>query len=304
MARPSNRAMTAAIRPIRLLWLFLLTAALALATLPATTAEAQGPPNLELNFLNVRGDVDHSQDRLGSFQIIDGQLELGPIQVEVLRNGSRVNGGRFDVALSLCEGEVCVLLDEVRAQRGLADFGVIALKEGQVEVQSGYTLKATSPDVDKDEINVVVWESVAHCNGEGSCVASANRDQQQTVDVGAAAGQGALLLSLLDDELVCPERSDAHRQAPLATLLDSPGVDGSKTATITIDKALVDADENRGNYQVCFQEVDEAGDFFGDAFWLERCTSSEAPCIESRTKTGAGDAVIEIKLPPGDPMFR
>jgi hypothetical protein len=334
------RRSTPAIKPIRVLWLLLLTVALALATVAVPSAEAQGSP-LSLAFENARADVvpvgfpDCEENEgdgdwcLGEITDTSG-VGLGAIEVHVLRNGRLVTSGaasRAEITLSFLSEE-----ESRQAVGGIATFDTIRLDVDEGEFGLG-TLKASSEDLGASTtMDLSVWEHVGVCDNGGDCSATVSEPGDQESKVSAGSNGGVVLASIARAfDLGCEER-EGYQQADHATLVDTPGLDDvAKLVTVQIDRSVVQRHPNNGAsfYQVCYasdtvfdnrdgEAAKDTGDIPGLPFgpdWLPDCPSSaspdkldeledgDAPCVLSRSKSG-GDVIVKIALPPGDPIMR
>ena len=192
------------------------------------------------------------------------------------------------------------------AVNGVATFDNIKI----AAAGSGYTLVASSPDIaapddddppfESDAFNI--WQQVVPCESDEFCSTSIS-DQgsmQATVDMeptAKPATSGALLVSLGADTVDC---KDTFNHAPSAVTVDSVGLDGAKTVTLRIDKVVDQQQANNGVsfYEVCFKRPGEP------EFLLPACGAADPPCIAAKTKTKAGDVLVTVNLPAGDPIMR
>ena len=109
-----------------------------------------------------------------------------------------------------------------------------------------------------------------------------------------------------------PVDIDTFNHAPKVTTLNSVGLSGaaSKTVTLTIDKTVVNARPNNGvsSYQICYQSDVAFTDRSGNTVTLgllPDCPThgAQPPCVLSKNKTGTGNVVIVILVPLSDPKF-
>ena len=191
----------------------------------------------------------------------------------------------------------------VPAVAGVAAFGDLTLG-----ATGRYKLLATSPGLTSaasDEFRI--WDDGAICVPGVECVATETGQFMRGEVRTTSNTPGMLLLNLDGDELDC---GDNFRHAPQTMTFDAPGVttpDG-KLVTMTIDKREVNREANNGaaHYQVCFE---------GESPFLTRdgtmatlgllpdCASQDpaAPCVRSKVKDRAGNVVITLVVPAGDP---
>ena len=132
-------------------------------------------------------------------------------------------------------------------------------------------------------------------------------------------GGGYTTISVGGTDVSC---GDSYEHAPYVTEINNTdsNATGTKSDTVTIYKQYVNSQPNNGVsfYQVCYQAnhsfttldgsaavEDPAGTFTG---LLPDCpphpSASDAPCVLSKTKDKAGNVVIELLLPAGDPKHR
>jgi hypothetical protein len=190
------------------------------------------------------------------------------------------------------------------AVNGVATFGSLSSSHSGT-----FTLRAeTSDAASAVSASFDVWNK--RCEQGTPCVVSKPKSMTAEVNTSAA---GTYLLSLNADSIDC---GDSFNHAPGTVSVDSTSAE-TKVLTITIDKTVVKATPNNGvnSYQVCHQAdhtfttkdgtaavEDPPGTFTG---LLPACppmpTAADAPCILSKTKDKAGNVVITLLLPAGDP---
>ena len=201
--------------------------------------------------------------------------------------------------------------------------GVATFDDLEIDLpQHGYTLVATSDDLDSPPSNAfTIWNEAVLCEGGAACsgqVEASDRLMQSQMDAASpAAGDpsGALFMSLgVDtvDTVACG--GDTFNHAPQVLTVDSSGLDGQKTVTISIDKLF---DQRQANNGVSFYEVCFSGDApfinsegkqvpAGGSGILPHCgsvTPIPAPCLNSKTKSQGGDVELVVTLPEGDPRM-
>jgi hypothetical protein len=119
-----------------------------------------------------------------------------------------------------------------------------------------------------------------------------------------------LVASLGADTIDC---GDPFNHAPVTTTFNAYGLTagGGKTATLQIDKSVVQVQPNNGAsfYRVCYESPTPFVDASGATVTLGLLPSCSAvanvaPCQQSVTKTKAGDVIETVLLPAGDPRFR
>jgi len=194
------------------------------------------------------------------------------------------------------------------AVAGVASFSNLA-----IGVHGVYTLSATSPGVvAAGSGSFGIWDQASSCASGTTCSVSVSQARAVSSQItGNTSTTGALVASLGADSVTC---GDTFNHAPIATTFNAFGLtaSGSKTAIVQIDKAIVQATPNNGvsSYQVCYQSptpfTDRAGNAGVTQGLLPDCkaVSNQAPCVDSITKTKAGDVVETLSLPAGDPRFR
>ncbi len=194
------------------------------------------------------------------------------------------------------------------AVSGVATFGSLSFSHSGT-----FTLQAQSSEIPTAgwpvSASFTVWDK--KCEQGTPCVVSKPKSMTAAVDTSAA---GTYLLSLNADSIDC---GDSFNHAPGTVSVDSTSAE-TKVVTITIDKSAVKAaGPNNGvaSYQVCHQAdhtfttkdgtpavEGPSGTFMG---LLPDCppmpTAADAPCILSKTKDRAGNIVITLLLPAGDP---
>jgi hypothetical protein len=250
-----------------------------------------------------------------------------PVGVEVVDGGgTRVttSGTPVTIALGAAAGVGTLSgTTTVNTSAGLATFPGLA-----INAPGGYTLAASSPGLTSatsvpfriDTLAVVCLENTT-CGGSVTT-------QTTTLDVTAfsnstAPDAGFLTMSFgAGVALDCAGYTEFSPDTALVALTAAR----TKTATLTIDKKQMNLIPNNGasGLELCFGSpepfttksgaqapvqgsFDWDGDGTADPVYvglLPDCGA--APCVSKRRKTGAGDGVIEAKLPAGlgDPAMR
>jgi hypothetical protein len=187
---------------------------------------------------------------------------------------------------------------------GVATFGSLSSSHSGT-----FTLRASTGLTSSDPSDsFTIWDK--RCQQGTPCVVSKPNSMTAAVNTSAA---GIFLLSLNADAIDC---GDSFNHAPGTVTVDSTSSE-TKVVTITIAKSVVKATPNNGVrfYQVCYQAdhsfttrdgtpATEAppGTFTG---LLPDCppmpTAADAPCILSKSKNKAGNVIIAVLLPAGDP---
>jgi hypothetical protein len=180
--------------------------------------------------------------------------------------------------------------------------GVATFSNLKVSHSGTFTLRAESSAAASGfSTAFTVWDKT--CNQGDPCKVSKTGSMTAAVDTSAT---GTYKLSLNADTLDC---GDSFNHAPGVVTVESMSAE-TKVLTITIDKSVVKATPNNGVtfYQVCYQSETPFKDKNGNMTslgLLPDCppmpTPSDAPCILSKTKDKAGNMVIMILLPAGDP---
>jgi hypothetical protein len=191
--------------------------------------------------------------------------------------------------------------------------GVASFSNLSINLHGGYTLSATSPGlVGAGSGSFGIWDQASSCASGATCSVGVSQPKTMSSQItGNTSTTGVLVASLGADSLTC---GDTFNHAPIATTFNAFGLtaNGSKTAIVQIDKAIVQATPNNGVsfYRVCYQSptpfTDRAGNTGVTQGLLPDCSavSNQAPCVKSITKTNAGDVLETLSLPAGDPRFR
>ncbi len=201
-----------------------------------------------------------------------------------------------------------------------AASGVATFSGLQVTSAGYYTLTATAlgfsvtSDSDLSTTDIDAFAIVDDaCAPSDTCLVNIPR-QMQVESTNTGSGYVTLIVGV--GVLDC---GDDFQHAPFVTEINSTDSDasGTKTDTVTIYKQYVNSQPNNGAsfFQVCYQAPHTfttmdgtpategpPGTFTG---LLPDCpphpTAADAPCILKKSKNGAGDVVIVLLLPAGDP---
>lgn len=284
------------------------------------TLTVTGGCGVALRFVQGRQPADAERDAF--ITSVLGDPAGASVQVEVVdAQGNRVTNATHAITMAIdpdANPTGATLAGTVTrtAASGVATFPDLSIGA----VGGPYRLHASSPGLSPVSSTAFsIWNDIATCVSGGTCTAGAAESGVMDVSSSGTGGAdgGTVLLRLNAFEGV-PDCGDTFNHAPLVTTLDSKGLGGTKTATMTIDRREVQ--KNRPNdgaahYQVCFLAdygfTDRNGHPVpaGTEGLLPDCApaSPAPPCVSSRSKTGRGDVVVGLLLPAGpeaDPVFR
>jgi hypothetical protein len=207
---------------------------------------------------------------------------------------------------------------------GTATFGNLSIATPNV----GYVLRATSGAASTTSNRFVIANSTTTCSG-GSCSSSATLQKNTTLDVNASGTTSGtqlgitLLLATAPPAGACPGFVPATgAPGSYLTVMRTSGEQPSFVVTWQLDKSIVNQQPENGvaHYNVCLGAVNLAGGTtgfttkygtaavgiydpaFGQTFYwgiLQDCQAAGPtdPCVASRTKSNAGDALITFKIP-------
>jgi hypothetical protein len=193
--------------------------------------------------------------------------------------------------------------------------GVASFSSLKIDTHGIYTLIATSPGITSDVSGpLTIWDSAQACAADKSCSTTlGDVNTYQTQFSGTSTTSGFLLLTLGQDPKSSLPCSSSFNYAPSvttgATYLFT--ANGNKKIVSLIDKTVDQLQPNNGVsfYRVCFESDDITFTYpgnvvhpMGTAFILPDCKSvaNTPPCVNSITKTNAGDVIETITLPPND----
>lgn len=277
-----------------------------------------------LEFLSQPSDAVKNTD------ITDVAFDL--TDADQVTDGSPVRVGLLDGAdqvVTSFTGAVSVALNQVVGSGALTGSGIVDAVAGvatfpglQVTSAGRYTLTASAlslsvtsdrdPSTPAHDPFMIVDDA---CGPDDTCSVSIPRFVQ--VDSTNTASSGLILLSLGVPDIDC---GDDFQNAPYTTEIDATGsaASGTKTDTVRIFKQYVNEQPENGvaHYGVCYQAGYEFATYPGTDLvegsdgtftgWLPECVSQSPtpPCILSKNKNKAGDVVIVLLLPAGDPKHR
>jgi hypothetical protein len=169
----------------------------------------------------------------------------------------------------------------------------------------GYTLSATATGIDtaiSTSFNVV--DSGAICKNSGQCQVQAKiADTTGLVSVTAAPGD-LLSVSISVETLTCTGYTPTSGVVTFFSTAASVS-----SVTITIDAASVT--KAASQFQVCFSSTlpftDRSGNLVpaGGAGLLADCSKKTGPpCTVSRVKDKAGNVIVTLQAPEGDPRIQ
>jgi hypothetical protein len=241
-----------------------------------------------------------------------------PIQVEVIdSSGNRVTSSTASISMAIGNDpnqsevppQTAVLTgtNPVSAVNGVASFTNLKIDKSG----TGYTIVASSTgltSVTSNAFNVV--DDAAACSG--TCNASATVPNLNIQASGTSTG-GFLLLSVGGAPLSC---GDSYNHLPDTVTIDQFNYDGqgNKVVTLRVSKQFDQSQPNNGVsfYEICYERPASAGPFptlnggtstcdANVCFGLLPDPCGAAPCIQKKSKNKAGDVLITLLLPPGDP---
>jgi hypothetical protein len=232
----------------------------------------------------------------------------GAIAVEVLDgNNQRVTASTVPITVALSPASGVLSGTTVRnAAMGVASFADLSVSQhGQ------YALSASSPGMlGATSGSFLIWDQATSCTSGSTCSVTVAAPKSVTSQITSNASSGALVASLGADTIDC---GDPYNHAPSTTTFNAYGsaASGTKTATMQIDKAVVQAQPNNGAafYRVCYESPTPFRDRTGVTVTLGllpdcNTVANVAPCVASVSKTQAGDVREVLRLPAGDPRFR
>jgi hypothetical protein len=182
-----------------------------------------------------------------------------------------------------------------------ASSGVAAFNDLTINTHGIYDLQATSPGLASATSTVPpgfeIWDQAANC--QVSCSGSVAIPKVETSQGTAPSNKGFLLLTLGQDQEPALCANDGFHHAPDGSSVSSFGFDNNGmmtvgTLVVDINKSQVQSNgPNNGaaSYQVCFQ--DGLGNVF-DPLPTCKANPGQVPCLQSVTKTQAGDVIETI----------
>lgn len=250
-----------------------------------------------------------------------------PVRVEVVDgSGARVTSSTVSITLAKNTGPAPLAgTRTVSASAGLASFSNVNLG-----TPGAYTLIATSSGLTSAVSSGFRVDTAAEvCFEDVTCTTTVTTTRTRVgvsaFPSGSALDSGFLTASMNAGPMI---DCDGYQEvSPDIALVDMTSLSRTKTATLTIDKKQMAIVPNNGAafLQFCFgspvpfvtadgvlslQDGTFDWDSDGDTEpvyigLLPNCSgATPPPCVASRNKTGAGDGVIQAKLPAGDPAMR
>jgi hypothetical protein len=233
-----------------------------------------------------------------------------PIEVEVLDGGNNV--------VTSSTAPITVQIDPNSPQPGanavlsgtltqIASLGVASFGDLSINVHGVYDLLATSPGLTSATSTVppgfAIWDQGANC--QISCSGSVAIPKVQTSQATAPSNQGFLLLTVGQNPLPLQCANDGFHHAPDGSTVSSFGFVNNGTTVvgtlvIDINKIQVQAaGPNNGvaSYAVCAQGFGNIIDPVPSC----KANGGQAPCVQSATKTNAGDILETITTTFPDP---
>lgn len=258
-----------------------------------------------LNFFEQPADAAH--DAVISSQAFEPTGT--PIQVEILdgKDNRVSSSAAITIELDKDPDTTSATLSGTTtrtAVNGLAFFDDLSIDLFDVR----YTLVASSSGLDPAASDPFdIWEEVVACQAGQPCQNSVGGSQTTATARTTSATAGFLPMSFDVVKLDC---GDTANHAAAVTTIDSVGLTGTKTVTITVSKEFDQLQPNNGvaHYQICYQSDTPFTDRFGSTTTLGllpdcKPSSPTAPCVVSKTKDKAGNVILEVLLPEGDPNF-
>jgi hypothetical protein len=229
----------------------------------------------------------------------------GPIQVEVLdgTNARVTSTPAITVAAPNLSGTLTA-----NAVAGVASFQNLSINANGV-----YTLTASSAGLGTaTSESFTIWESAATCSPGQSCASTAAEGSFSATFSGTSTTKGFLLVSVDRYTKGSLECGDTYSHAPSVTSAATYQFTATSTKVmvgrIAKSDVQLDPDNGVGLYRVCFDSdepfVGRNGSTVppGTPALLPDCNAvaNVPPCVQSITKTKAGDVIITILLPKDD----
>ena len=169
----------------------------------------------------------------------------------------------------------------------------------------GYTLTASATGMDtgtSGTFNVVDNGTV--CKNAGQCQAQAQVGNTSGLVVVTAAAGDLVSVSISVEALACAGYTPTSQVVTFNSTADSVS-----TVSVTIDAASVT--KSLSKFQICFSSAlpftDRSGNLVpaGGAGLLADCSRKVGPpCLLSRVKDGAGNVILTLQAPAGDPRVQ
>jgi hypothetical protein len=222
---------------------------------------------------------------------VAGNTNGAPVQV-LVTNGLPP-GPQSGVTVTLTPNPGATISGNVAVTdaNGIATFASLKIAD-----EGRFTLTASAPASNPTTSSpFTTYDDGTFCPANTTCTASASDGTTTTsVSVPPQSGPGAVFVSMGLDSVSCGGPANG-----VATTDSTYTGSGTKTATVRIDKSAVLLAESSGaaHFNICFQGVIAVptGTILPDC--------GVAPCVSARHKDNAGDMIIEITLPLGDPKF-
>jgi hypothetical protein len=257
-----------------------------------------------------------------------------PVSVELVDGaGDRVSSPSTEVTIALGSGSGPGTLTGTKTVDTNAD-GVARFADLKIGAPGGYSLEATAPGLAPVTSTSFKIDTVASFCAENTadalCTVTTSTGQTgasvTATPSATSADAGFLTLSFnAGPQFDCV---GSPKISPDIALLDFTSPNRTKVATLIFNKRLMQRIANNGAsfLEVCFaspvpfpvkgglvelSRTQGTFDWNGDglvepvyAGLLPDCSARTPPCVANRKKTGAGDGVIEARLPAGDPAMR
>ena len=277
------------------------------------SVDVTGGCGVALRFVEGRQPADAEKNV--TISSVMGDADGPPLQVEVIDTaGNRVVNATATIAMALDPESNPGGATLSGTLTRIAVDGVATFDDLRIDlVGADYALEASSSGLDPAEsVEFDIWEHIATCTAGETCTSTATASASMEVSASGTGdvGGGAVMLRLEDKDLGC---GDSFNHAPLVATLDSRGITGLKTATMTIDRAEVQKfrpNDGAAHYQVCFEADYEFTDRDGNTVTkglLADCGTTAVatpPCVDKKTKSPGGNVVIGLLMPAADPSFR
>ena len=230
----------------------------------------------------------------------------GAIQVEVLdgTNARVTSTPAITVAAPNLSGTLTA-----NAVAGVASFQNLS-----INAHGEYTLTASSAGLGTATSDrFTIWDSAAACSAGQSCASTVVQQGSFSATFsGTSTTPAFLLVSVGQDPIASLDCRDSYSHAPSVTSAETYQFNSTTTKLMTgrIEKSVVQQTPNNGvgSYQVCFESDkpftgrDGSSVPPGTPKLLPDCNAvaNVPPCVQSITKTKAGDVIITILLPKDD----
>lgn len=235
-----------------------------------------------------------------------------------LQIGNNPSAGSLSGSLSQSTSDGVAVFDDISINKAGIAYTLTACDTSCASPGSLGTV--TSGPFNADQFAFVCGAS-ATCTSPTVTSSTSDKTKLQVTGQGASQNDVVTVSFNVVGELDC----DGYVEPDDATATFDFNGDGSKIATLTIFKSVVNAVPNNGVsfFQVCYASTSsfttKAGynlttdtDPEGNTLYigvLPDCTSknpavAQMPCVTSKTKDRAGNALLTFAAPPGDPHSR